>query len=247
VREEEAFPALVADGLSRDAAPGRVEWINAGVPGFTSAQGLRYLRRAVLPFHPDIVSIFFGWNDGWRSDLPDAARRPPGRLRSTVESSRVVVLGRRVAGALGRRAGLGGAPADARRTFARVPPDEYEANLLSMSDEIRRAGAIPILITPPAAFGPDRPPDAYFHFGWTVPREELEPTRLRYAEAVRRAAAAHGILLVDCARLVPADPDIFLEDGYHPNSAGHRAIARQIVAAIRDSGFLTERREANHR
>lgn len=137
-----------------------------------------------------------------------------------------------------RRLGLGARP-DARAMLPRVSLSEFEANLLRIGDAVRRAGAIPAFITPPAAFGPDRPPEAYFRHGWMVPRAELEPTRLRYAEAVRRAATTASILLVDCARLVPTDPRLFLADGYHPNEAGHRVMAEHIVEVLRQAGTLT--------
>lgn len=63
--------------------------INAGVPGYTLAQGWAYLRREGLRYQPDIVLCAFGWNDQrrWSSfdDLTrmEQARRatPPGLLR----------------------------------------------------------------------------------------------------------------------------------------------------------------------
>ncbi len=233
VREEETFLASAATALSSDIAPARVEWINAGVPGFTSFQGLRHLERRVLPFAPDIVTILYGWNDGWRTNVSDAAWT--GRnVDAAIEFSRVLTLARSGANTTLRRLG---AP-DLRGTFPRVPIVEFETNLLRISDEVRRAGAIPILITPPAAFGADRPPDAYFRHGWTVPRSELEPMRLRYAEAVRRVAAAASIPLVDCAHLVPSDPTLFLIDGYHPNAAGYQLMAEKIVTVVREGRLL---------
>jgi lysophospholipase L1-like esterase len=44
---------------------------------------------------------------------------------------------------------------------------------------------------------------------------------------------------VDCARLVPTDPRLFLADGYHPNEAGHRVMAEHIVEVLRQAGTLT--------
>lgn len=39
------------------------EIIDAGVPGYTSLQGLRYLKHELIKYHPDMVLIGFGFND----------------------------------------------------------------------------------------------------------------------------------------------------------------------------------------
>ena len=238
VREEEAFPEVAAARLAARAGGREMEAVNAGVPGFTSLQGLRHLESRVLPLRPDLVTVLFGWNDGWRTAVPDAAWIGRlGGLRSVAESSRAFAFGRRAFGFLRRRLGSPSAPSP-RPTLPRVSPGEFEANLRAIVEAARRSGAEPLLLTLPASFGPDRPPEAYFREDWTVPREELEPLRLRYAEAVRRAAAATGAILVDCAVEVPSDPRLFFEDGYHPNAAGHGAIAERILEAIERAGGI---------
>ncbi len=42
---------------------GTFEVINAGVPGYSSLQGLRYLRNELIKYHPDMVLVGFGFND----------------------------------------------------------------------------------------------------------------------------------------------------------------------------------------
>jgi len=59
-----------------------------------------------------------------------------------------------------------------------------------------------------------------------------------YSEAVCRAAGSAGIALVDCARLVPSDPSLFLGDGYYPNEAGFQVMAASIVKTVRDLDLL---------
>lgn len=229
VAEDEVFIAGVAALVAPPLAPRRVEWINAGVPGFTSVQGLRDLER-VLGLAPDVVTVLYGWNDGWRTAAPDATRSP-SRVLALIEHSRLITAARSGARSLAGLLGL--ERPEPRGLLPRVPVDEFEATLLEIVERIRAAGALPILVTPPAAFGPDRPPEEYFRHGWTVPREELEPTRRRYADAMRRVAARAAVPLVDCAVLVPDDPALFLADGYHPNADGHRLMAEQIAAVLR--------------
>ena len=64
VRPEQAFPEVVRQELSA-AYPGvSFESINAGVPGYSSHQGLRYLEILLPQYSPDVVVAEFGVNDG---------------------------------------------------------------------------------------------------------------------------------------------------------------------------------------
>ena len=244
VAEEDTLAALIASLLTPDVAPRKVEWINAGVPGFSSFQGARHLERRLLPMSPDLVTVLYGWNDGWRSVAPDttepAEPAAPAGLEAILRSSRVVTFSQRTFNTVVRRVGLQ-PPPRSRVRVPRVSPEEFEANLLKMAALIREAGGVPVFLTAPAAFGPRRPPDSYFRFGWMVPREELDATRARYAEATRRAAATASVLLVDCARLVPSDPELFLGDGYHPKLSGFQLMARQVVDAIRQAHLIQQK------
>ena len=64
LREEEAYPALVASSLAARGHPIRV--INAGVSGDTAAKGLARLP-AVLKHRPDVLVVALGVNDGLSS------------------------------------------------------------------------------------------------------------------------------------------------------------------------------------
>jgi len=65
VAARDAFPEKVREGLE-EAFPGRpFEAINAGVPGYSSYQGLRCLEKKILPhYRPNLVVAEFGINDG---------------------------------------------------------------------------------------------------------------------------------------------------------------------------------------
>src|SRR4026207_1357545 len=65
------YPTLLEKSL-REANPGRhVEAITMAVPGYTSHQGLAWLRRDIDYLQPDMVIASFGWNDASLSDAPD--------------------------------------------------------------------------------------------------------------------------------------------------------------------------------
>lgn len=63
VAEHESYPAVLQELLDRRAGAGHYEVINAGFPGYTSYQGLRYLRERGLRLRPSLVIAAFGFND----------------------------------------------------------------------------------------------------------------------------------------------------------------------------------------
>lgn len=74
LENEYTYPVILERELSK-LFPGRVEVINAGVPGYTSRQGLIYLDRLLPTYRPDLVIVGFAVNDGQLSII-----RPGGPL-----------------------------------------------------------------------------------------------------------------------------------------------------------------------
>jgi acyl-CoA thioesterase-1 len=96
LREEEAYPALVARSL---AARGRsIRAINAGVSGDTAAQGLARLP-AVLKHRPDVLVVALGVNDGLSREplLGTEAALERIVLEARAAGSRVLLVGVRLA------------------------------------------------------------------------------------------------------------------------------------------------------
>jgi hypothetical protein len=64
---------LVLSGLPYSAflqaELGKDDWevLNASVAGYSSYQGLLWLRLQLLEADPDVVVVYFGWNDHWRT------------------------------------------------------------------------------------------------------------------------------------------------------------------------------------
>lgn len=62
-RPEDAYPKILERPLNISSGTRKFEVINAGVPGYTSYQGLQYLRHHLLRYKPDLVIAQFGIND----------------------------------------------------------------------------------------------------------------------------------------------------------------------------------------
>lgn len=74
---------------------GRVEVINAGVPGYSSHQGLQHMRQEIDRLQPDIVMASYANNDFWHWDnQTDAEHADRLNSRSTIRS---VLMNSRIA------------------------------------------------------------------------------------------------------------------------------------------------------
>ncbi len=61
---ESTYPARLQQMFDTAFGQGTVEVINAGVPGYSSLQELRYLKENILGFDPDMLIVQYGENDG---------------------------------------------------------------------------------------------------------------------------------------------------------------------------------------
>ena len=63
VPPEQTYAGALERILNENAGSVRCQVLNAGVPGYSSYQGLQYLRRELLAYKPDLVLVYFGLND----------------------------------------------------------------------------------------------------------------------------------------------------------------------------------------
>ncbi len=63
VRNSDTYAYLLEKKLNNDSFRQRFEVLNMGVPGYSSLQGVRYLKGEVIKYHPDMVLVGFGFND----------------------------------------------------------------------------------------------------------------------------------------------------------------------------------------
>src|SRR5262245_44616915 len=143
VAESDAYPTMLQRMLDYHSGGRRYTVINAGVPGFTSYQGLLYLRERGALLRPQIVLIAYGFND----------QTQVGDIRELIDNNRRLLPVLRVDEALGTRSVL--------YRWARyktvkprpkgLPPrvsfDQYEANLAAIADVVRSIGARPVLLS----------------------------------------------------------------------------------------------------
>jgi lysophospholipase L1-like esterase len=216
------------------------EAFNMGVVGYSSLQGLRVFQLQAKDLQPDYVTLYFGWNDHWKSGLkpdseimaiPLSANR--AALVRRLEQRRVGRLAVAAWGAWQRRAS-GGNPGNVDPwDLNRVPPEEYKNTLARFIREIRAAGAVPILITAPRA---ETLTPLLVHNGQATSVEQAVREHDRYVEITRKVAAETGTDLIDLAAEMQGaeHAHLFKDDGIHMTYPGLEFIAGAIDKKLRE-------------
>lgn len=195
--------------------------------GWSSEQGVAQLQRDVIPLHPRVVVIYYGWNDHWIALGPtDPDLRLAHRYLWLAEHFRIaqVVLKARV-GVSGRN---GTRP-------NRVPPDRYLQNLERMSGLSHDAGIVPVLVTAPSNHVAGHEPE-YLEQRHLRQLSDLVPLHEQYVDLTRRAARETGAVLCDAAAefsaLPPPRDRYFRADGIHFTSDGDEQLAGIVSRCI---------------
>jgi len=210
VQESESYPALLEERLSTDGRrPFRV--LNAGVPGYTTHQGLHVLRERAPALRPEIVTIAFGFNDAARDgDLESQL----AALRASARFLRLddwLMTHSRFYQRL--RHGLE-EPTDAGASRPpRIPLDRYAANLTSLVTLAREHGAKPVLVS-----------------FWPEPMFTEEPAET----SVYREAVANVGRELDVPAVTYKGPKM---DLVHPTAEGYHWLVTDLVEALDGAGY----------
>ena len=114
-------------------------------------RGCALFQRRAAKLEPDYVTVYFGWNDHWRTFRPDHMRmkvKMPRWKGTLIQKLRKKKFFQYLSNLRTPRQKL---TQDEDDYYLRVPQEYYRQNLVSFVREIRALKAIPILITAPRA------------------------------------------------------------------------------------------------
>ena len=211
------FPMLLEKELRAANAGRSIEVIAMAVPGYTSHQGLAWLRRDIDQLNPNLLVVSFGWNDASFSDAPD---------RETIRTDWYVVAARWLIdhsqayahATRWFRSGRQPANAAARRPVPRVSEEEYVNNTREIAALCRLRGIGIVVMAAPYRDSVTNPAEA--------------KNMIRYREQVRSAMANDRVPFIELPELTEAAYP--LNEGWfgeliHPNHMGHRLIASELL------------------
>jgi lysophospholipase L1-like esterase len=209
------YPQLLEKAL-RAANPDRkIEVIALAVPGYTSYQGLAWLRRDIERLEPDVVTACFGWNDIGLRSVTDRELMPDDfwhvAYRTVVSHSQALshftlwMQRRRAAKEIRKPA-----------VTPRVPRDEFAANMVEIARLAEEHNARAILI------------GTVYRDAVTNPGEAAQVKAHR--DALRIAANSHGIPYLEIPELTEAaNSQNLFGELIHPNHEGHRLMALSLL------------------
>ncbi len=208
---------------------------NLAVAGWSSYQGRQQLARDVVPLKPQIVSLYFGWNDHWIGfGIEDKNVARVKRLFSSRWSRlRLSQLVTQAVVAWG-----------ARETAYpnRVSPEDFSDNLRAMVDTSRRAGIQPVLITAATSHRRGQEP-SHLTQRWLRNLDDLVPLHQEYVQRVRQVAAEKDATLCDPAQAFAELPagemaSLFMQDGIHLTAEGDERLAELLEHCVAEAGLL---------
>ena len=224
-REWLPYPMLLEKHL-RTANPGRnIEVITMAVPGYTSHQGLAWLRHDIDRLQPDLLTVSFGWNDVSFSDAPDRETiktdwRSVG-IRWLIDNSQAFAHATRW---LRSRQP---AATTIRTPVARVSEQEYLNNFQEFIQLARGKGAAIIILAAPYRDQTTNPPESAL--------------MSRYRASLRSLAKQNQITFLELLELTEAaypSNEGWFGELIHPNHMGHRLIASELLKLLAANQML---------
>ena len=211
-----------------------VEIVNASCPGYTSFQGVRRLE-TVWPWKPDLLVVYFGWNDHWNSltgytDKELAAQRVFEPAHSILQHLHIY---RAAQAFLARQPAV---RTDTLSRTVRVPLPDYFENLRAMAGQSERHNCQIVFVTAPTAFVKQRLPEWIYPFFaqyYEMSENEiraLPDTHRQYNDAVRQVASNTSGLLLDLAEEWTTENSAgnFRQDCIHLSEQGHADMAKAL-------------------
>jgi lysophospholipase L1-like esterase len=216
-RSGEPYSVLLERRLGSPSAP--VEVLNAGVPGYSGAQGLAWLRSGLPAYRPELVTVYFGWNDHWRA-LALTDRESMKALAAS--PLRLMRLFRDIRGRLRRQPRAGDRP-------RRVPPEDYADALRQIHRLVAGVRGRCLLLTAPG-LGVQRTRSELLGCRHLEEGDDYMALHGQYNDIVR-SLRKEGIAVLDLDALFRKHEQpalLFADDGIHLSDAGHELIAQTL-------------------
>jgi lysophospholipase L1-like esterase len=237
------YPERLENLLNEANSDISFEVMNAGVGGYGSYQGMNYFVNELQDYAPDLITVYFGWNDHWRA-IHYADKEQPRvntfvmTLQETLDYTRIYqFLNKTISQATGESKHKN------EPIFRpRVSLEDYRINILTIISTAKKKDVKVLLLTAPEALTSDNIA-VYVRRGLVTPDVDLIELHKSYNDIIREIAVSEQVTMVDLESIFNALPNkekYFLKDGIHHREEGLSLIAQTLFSAIKKSGMLPE-------
>ena len=241
---EMAYPAVAERILNSQDALLKIEYINAGIEGYSSDFALARIREELLQYKPQIVTIYIGWNDLMKQN-PDSQETTGERslVAQVMNESYLVKAYSKLIYVVLRplifrpkveadEAGL--------RAYDQYVPTRYERNLRMMISELRGRGIQVILFTLPTVVERGLTVDdlkkrgVFFpYYAGSFSIDRLLSLHAAYNRTIRNVGKEEQVPVVDLdEEFKKLDVRPLFWDTMHPSRSGNAVIAELAARQI---------------
>ncbi|MBI5375560.1 MAG: SGNH/GDSL hydrolase family protein [Candidatus Schekmanbacteria bacterium] len=249
--DKTTFPQLLEDVLNKKISGKKFEVINAGVPGYTTAESLIDIELRLLDLSPDLIFIYHGYNDFKPNRMPNfKSDYSHWRYREPIYIGRPFLDNFRFYTKL-RNLILKYLPKNQDSSFPELKRFDtvsiegvkaFERNLKSMIDIAKSRNIKVILSTfviPLNDTNLKKNPEmfkALLYFTPTLTYQGVLDARTKYNNAAKELAEEENIPLVDFDKIMPQSLEYF-DDYVHFNDIGAMFIGENIANSIIENYF----------
>ena len=224
------YPMLLEKRLKSANPQREIEVLTMAVPGYTSHQGLAWLKRDINWLEPDLVVASFGWNDASLSDAPDRITIRTNwyavGIRWLIDHSQAFAHATHWLRSHDQQQ-----PSKSPTPVSRVSQDEYVNNFKSIA-ELCKSHHAPIVVM-----------GAPYRDGTTNPAEAKLMTS--YRVALQSSMQSQGVPYFAVYSLTEdggSTNQALFGELIHPNHLGHRLIAEALLKVMINEKLLGDLR-----
>lgn len=209
------FPKLIEKRMKMLQPEKKIECIPLAVPGYSSHQGLAWLKRDIDWLRPDILIVSYGWNDTDYRSIEDKASLPTDRLsviiRFLSSKSQAILHILKWCSALNKT------DTAAPNQVNRVSSEDYIKNMMAISTLTKMHGAQTVVI------------GQVYRDSFSNPRQSkvIALNRQRLKNACKKKEIAYIEIQELTEAYYPKNNHLFGEL-IHPNHIGHKMIAEKL-------------------
>jgi lysophospholipase L1-like esterase len=229
----DTYHALLENRLNKELGQSgkKFEIINAGVPGYTSCQGLALYKYRGVKYTPDVVTFYFGFNDAnkifylsdkqiMQNDVPFVVKAINNTLLLKLDSYRLL------------RKCIANITANGNNNVGesvpRVSIEDFKANILELNRLCKKNGALLLLIAPHIR------KEENFYFIRELNRKKYA---ILYRKELEKISKEYNIPLVSVTEMTeesPSDTTLLFLDTVHPSQFGHWLIMVKLYDRLKN-------------